>query len=207
MILEHKSLGSRVRIDFSSGIYVEHFSKSNISWDSIAAIIGYKSTGIYKVKYNILLAIQENNADIFSGILFSTTNEWEYRYFIEKIVKYLKDKYGAYGGLAWCARTLDKNGQLIKNGDAYKSYVLCRILADTKRIRWFDHTQGEEVIVAFTFIEKRLVKDGTELKQLLRALEETKFVIQENGKIDLWQSTGYRILDDERIKYSSEKAK
>ena len=74
---------------------------------------------------------------------------------------------------------------------------------------WFlgtHHHQEDEAAVALTFIGKRLAANGTEVSQLTCAIEQTKFTIQENGAISVFGSTGYRILDDHRLRMMNREA-
>lgn len=138
--LHHKTLLEEIRID-ESGIFASGYSKKHFHWDweKIVIVIGYRKKKILGLSNCICLGAQDENSKILHFSPITTRDTWKYKYFLESIVRYLIDTHGAKGGKAWCARPLDKKGYLEDN-DLYRSYVLCRILADRLGTPWFDHT-------------------------------------------------------------------
>jgi hypothetical protein len=202
MRLVHKTFGHEVQFDFSNGkgILGAFADKRKIAWESVTAVIGYpKKPGLFRRRFGIDVAFQEQGGEIQHGEVFSTSNEWKYHYFLERTVAYMSKNMSAMGGEAWCARPLNVDGELEDN-DLFISYIDCRILADKLEIQWFEHSQEDEAAVALTFIKKRLVADGTEVSQLSQAIEETRFHIMEDGSVSVFRSTGYRILEDHLLR-------
>lgn len=205
MNLQNKTLLNELKID-ENGIFATAYSKKLFRWKTVVGVIGYRKKKLLGIYNCICIAVQEENSEILHFSPLATRDIWKYQYFIEAIVKYLTDNHKAIGGKAWCARPLDKEGLIIEDNDLYRAYVLCRTLADNIGAPWFDHTQEEECATALTYLSKRLIKDGTEYRQIFKAVEETKFSIQEDGSINIFTSVGYRILEDARSIILSKKA-
>lgn len=205
MALYHKTLFEELRID-EHGIFASGYLKKHFRWENIVGVIGYRKKKVLGFYRCLGIAVQDEKSRILHFSLLATRDIWKYQYFLESIVRYLIDNHRARGGKRWCARPLDKEGRIIGDNDLYRSYVLCRILCDRIGVPWFDHAQDEEEAVALTYLSKRLIKDGSEYKQLFEAIEKTRFPIQEDGSINMFASTGYRILDDARSIISSMKA-
>lgn len=199
----HRTFGQRVEFDFwnENGILGALADKRKIAWGAIVCVIGYpKSPGLFGPRFGITVAFQEQDGVIQYVEVLSTSNEWKYRYYLEKTVAYMCKKKAALGGETWCARPLNKDGSLEEN-DLFRSYVLCRIIADKSEIPVFEHSQEDEAAVALTFIGKRLIADGTEVSQLSRAIEETRFPF-----ISTLGSMGYNTLYDYRLRMINREA-
>ena len=130
-----------------------------IAWREIVCVIGYsKSPGFFGPRFGMTVGFidfREDHDRIHFVEVLSTSNKWKYRLFLEKTVAHLCKKEGALGGETWCARPLNKDRSLDGN-DLYRSYVLCRILADKLENRMFEHSQEDEAAVALTFIQNPL---------------------------------------------------
>jgi hypothetical protein len=197
MELYSKTLLDELRIN-ENGIFASSYSKKPFHWETIVGIIGYRKKKLLGLYHCIAIAAQDANSEILHFSPFATRDIWKYRYFLESMVHYLINNHRAIGGKTWCARLLDREGCIIEDNDMYRSYIHCRILADRAGVLWFDHTQDEEGAVALTYLSKRLIKDGTEYRQLSEAIEKTRFPVQEDGSVNMFTSTGYRMLDDAR---------
>lgn len=187
----HRKFGVNVEFDFycHNGIIGSHHEFPRIKWESINCVIGYlKPKKKFQNNYGITVAFKNNEGHLVYYEVITTSNEWKFRYFIERTVLYLKKKHGAIGGESWCTIFEDEN---LKN--YYNSYVCCRILADKKQIGWFEQNDYEHVLVANDFINKVLITNGTEANQLWTALEKTRFKINKDGS-PLNGSYGYDIL-------------
>ncbi len=80
------------------------------------------------------------------------------------------------------------------------------MIADKMKVKWFEHTDEEEVETALSFLQNGLVIDGTEVAQILNAIDSAKFHIMRDGSINLFGSSGYRLLEDAKIKFSVQNA-
>ncbi|MCK9419130.1 MAG: hypothetical protein M0R70_07110 [Nitrospirae bacterium] len=206
MELYNKTFLAELKID-EGGVFASGFSKNRLPWGTIVGVIGYRKKKLLGRFYHIGIAVQDdNNSEIKHFSPLVTSDIWKYLYFLESIARHLIDNHRAIGGKTWCARPLDKEGRIIEDNDLYRAYVLCRILSDRIGVSWFDHTQEEEGAVSLTYLSKRLIKNGTECQQLSDALEKTRFSIQEDGSINMFTSTGYRILNDARLLILSKKS-
>jgi hypothetical protein len=201
----YRKFGVNVEFDFyrHSGILKSHHKLSRIKWESINCVIGYlKPERIFHKNYGITVAFKDNEGHLAYYEVISTSNEWEFRYILEKTVLYLKKKYGAIGGESWCTIFEDEN---LRN--YYNSYICCRVLADKKRIGWFEQNDYEDVLVANDFINKVLITDGTESSQLWTAMEKTRLQINKDGSFAINGSYGYQILYDHFIEIQSARNK
>lgn len=188
----HRKIGVKVEFDFNCGhgILGSHPKFHRIKWESINCVIGYlKPERMFHKNYGITVAFQDKEDQLVYCEVITTSNEWEFRYFIERTVLYLKKKYGAIGGESWCTIFEDES---LKN--YYNSYIYCRALADKKRIGWFEQNDYEHVLVSNDFINKVLIANGTEANQLWTALEKTRFKINKDGLFVINGSYGYDIL-------------
>jgi hypothetical protein len=205
MKLHHKALLVEVRVD-ENGIFASSYPQKRFCWETIVSVIGYRKKKLLGLYNCIGFAIQEKNSDILHLSPIETRDTWQYKYFLESIVQFLASNHNAKGGKAWCARPLDKEGRLIEDNDLYRSYVLCRILADRIGTPWLDHAEDDEAAIAVAYLRRHLIKDGAEYKQISDAIEKTRFPVQEDGSINMFTSVGYRILDDARSIILSKKA-
>lgn len=197
----HRKFGVRVEFDFhcDNGILGSHHKYPKIKWESINCVIGYvKPEIIFHKNYGITVAFRDKENQLVYYEVISTSNEWEFRYFLERTVLYLKKKYSAIGGESWCTIFEDEN---LRN--YYNSYICCRVLADKNKIRWFEQNDYDDVLVAKDFINKVLITDGTEASQLWTAMEKTRLQIDKNGSFSINGSYGYQILYNHFMKMQS----
>lgn len=197
----HRKFGVKVEFDFyyHSGILRSHPDFPQIKWESINCVIGYlKPQRIFHKNYGIAVAFRDKDDQLVYYEVISTSNEWEFRYFLERTVLYLKKKYNATGGESWCTIFEDEN---LRN--YYNSYICCRVLADKKQIRWFEQNDYDDVLVANDFINKVLITDGTEASQLWTAMEKTKFQINKDGSFTIRGSYGHDILYNHFVEMQS----
>jgi hypothetical protein len=202
--LVHKRLGTTISFDFhASTIRGALPDGSPIAFENVVCVIGYLKPGWFWPQYAIAVAFQDGHGDIAHCDVLTTNNEFEYRYFLEKTVARLRSEWGAIGGDSWCARVCNADKTLDHN-DHFRAFRLCRMLADKLGSPWFEHTPTDEALVAITFIAKRLMPDGSELAQVSAAIKETGFGVQHDGSFSTFSSTGYRTLDDHRIRLLSQ---
>jgi len=197
----HRKFGVNVEFDFycHNGILGSHHEFPRIKWESINCVIGYlKPERIFRKNYGIIVAFKDKENHLAYYEVISTRNEWEFRYFLERTVSYLKNKYGAIGGESWCTIFEDES---LKN--YYNSYISCRILADKKQIGWFEQNDDEHILVATDFINKVLINDGTEAGQLWTAMEKTRLKINKDGSFTIRGSYGYDMLYNHYIEMQS----
>jgi len=204
MKLQHKTILGKIEVDSLNGIYSNDFKRKKISWEEIVAIIKYTQPGVFRQRHYIGFAYQETNGSIYHGTLITTGDKFKCSYFCEKIVKHLRKGYQAKGGDLWCARMLDGDGIIMDDFSTFQAYVLCRMLADNMKIKWFEHTDDDEVVAGLSFLQNGLALDGNEIAQILNAIEAAKFHIMKDGSINLFGSSGYRLLEDAKIKFSAQ---
>lgn len=199
--LTHRKWGVRVEFDYycGNGIMGAHPVAPRIKWESIYCVIGYPKTyKVFSVKYGITVGFEDKKNDYKFVEVLSTNNEWEYRYFLEKMVSYLKRKYGAMGGDSWCSIFAEEN---MKN--YYESYICCRTLADKVKIGWFEQNDYEHSLVATDFINKILILDGNEVSQIWDAILKLRLQTNKDGSFALNGSQGYHILYNHFIELQS----
>ena len=206
MKLQHKTILGGIEIDFLNGIYSQDFKRKKIAWQEIVAIIKYDQAGVFRQRHIIGFAYQETDGSIYHGTLMTTGNNYKCLHFCEKIVECLKKEHEAKGGCLWCARILDDNGKILDKSSLFQAYVACRMISDKMKVKWFEHTDDEEVEAALSFLRNGLVRDGTEVAQILNAIESAKFHIMRDGSINFFGSSGYRLLEDLKIKFSAQNA-
>jgi len=204
MKLLHKSIFGRIEIDSLNGIYSQHLKDKRILWDQVVAIIKYIKPGWIRQKHFIGFAYQDKKGAVYQGELLATADKFKCLYFCEKIVDYLKKEHRAKGGKMWCARILNENGAIQDNFTMIASYIVCRMIADKMKVNWFEHTDDEEVEAVLTFFKYHFIKDGTESLQIENAINDTRFHIMRDGSVNLFGSSGYRLLDDARIKIAAD---
>jgi len=206
MKLQHKTILGKIEVDFLNGIYSQNFKKKKIPWKEIVAIIKYSQSGVFGQRHLIGFAHQEKDSSIYHGILMATGDKYKCSYFCGKIVEHLKKEYEAKGGDFWCARILNNNGVIMNNISLFQAYIFCRMTADKMKVKWFEHTNDEEIEIALSFLQNGLVIDGTEVAQIFNAIESAKFHILRDGSINFFGSSGYRLLEDAKIKFSAQNA-
>lgn len=206
MKLQHKTILGKIEVDFLNGIYSQDFKKKKIPWEEIVAIIKYDQPGVFRQRHLIGFAYQETDGSIYHGTLMRTGNKYKCLHFCEKIVGHLKKEHKAKGGNLWCARILNDNGIILDNITIFQAYIVCRMIADKMKVKWFEHTDDEEVEAAFSFLKNGLVRDGTEVAQILNVIDSAKFHIMRDGAINFFGSSGYRLLEDAKIKFSAQNA-
>jgi hypothetical protein len=194
----HKRFGVTVEFDYyylGYGIMGAHPEVPRIKWESIYCVIGYpKPYKVFSDKYGITVGFEDKKDDCIYVEVVSTNNEWEYRYFLEKMVNYLKRKYGAIGGESWCSISKDEAYQ-----NHYSSYMSCRTIANKVNIDWFEQDDYEHILVANDFLNKVLIPDGSEQRQIWDALLKLRLQWDKNGKFNLTGSHGYNILYNHMI--------
>ena len=204
--ITHRKLGVRVEFDFycGNGIMGAHPKYPRIKWESIISIIGYqKEPGLFNHQYGITVGFVDKGNNVLYYEVFSTSNIWEYRYFLEKTVIYIKTKYGAIGGESWCTRP-EANRPNEGENNYYLSYVCCRILADKVKIGWFEQNDYEHTLVATDFINKVLISDGTEASQIWTAMEKTRLKGNKDGSFAINGSYGYDILYNKYVEMQAQ---
>jgi len=190
--ITHRKFGVRVEFDFyrSNGIFGAHPEFPKIKWESINCVIGYtKTLKIFYTNFGITIAFKDKDDNLIYCEVLSTNNEWEYRYFLERTVSYLKKKCAAIGGESWCTIFADE-----RLSNYYNSYICCRTLADKQKIAWFEQNEFEHTLVANDFLNHVLVPDGTEVSQIWTAMEKTRFKINRDGSFDIVGTYGHDIL-------------
>lgn len=201
----HRKIGLRVEFDFylGNGILGAHKEFHKIKWESIVCVIGYpKPIKIFQNNYGISIGFKDKDLNLTYYEVLSTDSEWEYRYFLEKTVLYLKKKFSAIGGESWCSIFEDK-----KIANYYNSYILCRSLADNQQAIWFEQDDHDHINVANDFINKVLAIDGTEASQVWNAIEKTRFKANKDGSFDIVGTLGHQILYNQLLeKQSKDKA-
>jgi hypothetical protein len=196
MKLIHSTLFSRVEIDSLNGVYSNSWKKKWVRWKEIVGIVGLKRAGTFTQKYLIGIAIQDAEGQISNGILLETSNEWEYRYFIETTVSFMKENYDAVGGQSWCARHLDTDGDIVCTSyDFYQAFVLAKILTNNLGYTQFDRLEEECERAAYDFIAHKLDSSKSVDRQISEAI----------GKLGFMPFTsGYMILDSEISRQKAE---
>ena len=205
MKLQHKTILNNIELDFLNGIYCSNLKRKNIPWKEIIAIFKYEQRGLFKQRHSIGLACQETDGSIYYMTLLTTGDKYKCLHFCEKIVEHLKKEYEAEGGALWCARKiLDDYGIIMGSISIFQAYYFCRRFADKMNVKWLDHTDEEEFEAVISFFKNDLIRDGSEVIQIQEAIDSAKFHIMKDGSINFFHSSGYRLLEDARIKFSTQ---